>query len=219
MRHDSVRVPQKNFRAFAGRPLYHYVIETLLGCRSVTDVVVDTDSAVIRDGLARDFPRVQVLERPAQLRADTTPMNDVLLNIVRQVEADFYLQTHSTNPLLEAATVERAIAMLAGAYPAHDSLFSVTRLHARLWDELVRPINHNPAILLRTQDLPPVYEENSCLFLFTAEGLQAHRNRIGSRPMLLEMDPREAWDIDELSDFELGEMLYRQRASRGDDCR
>jgi CMP-N-acetylneuraminic acid synthetase len=137
-------------------------------------------------------------------------MNEVLLYDVSQAPADFYLQTHSTNPLLKPGTISRAIQTLLAGYPAYDSLFSVTRLQKRLWDGLGRAINHNPAILLRTQDLPPVYEENSCIYLFTKDTLLTRRNRLGERPLMFEIDPQEAWDIDEEQDFQIVDFLVRQ---------
>ena len=96
-------------------------------------------------------------------------------------------------------------------FPSYDSLFGVTRRHVRLWDSLSRPINHNPAILLRTQDLPPVYEENSCMYLFTRQTLETRRNRLGERPFMFEMDASEAWDIDEEMDFLIADLLLSQR--------
>lgn len=209
MRHDSRRVPGKNYRLLGDRPLYHHIVLTLLRVPQVSQILIDTDSDLIRADAKRHFPQVQVLMRPAHLRADTVPMNDVLLNSVRNAEADFYLQTHSTNPLLSPATVSSGIERFLSSYPMYDSLFSVTRLQTRLWDSLGRAINHNPAILLRTQDLPPVLEENSCLYLFTRQTLEQQHNRIGLRPMLLEIPRREAIDIDEEADFQLAEMMYR----------
>ena len=210
MRHDSVRVPQKNFRMFASRPLYHRIIETLLDCRSLGEIVIDTDSPVILEDAAQHFPSVRLLQRPIPLREGTIPMNEVLLNTVAQLDGDVYLQTHSTNPLLRAATIERALATFKTAVPEYDSLFSVARLQTRLWDVDCRPMNHDPAMLLRTQDLPPVYEENSCLYLFTREVLEQRGNRIGERPMLFEMDRLEGWDIDEPEDFVIAELLCRE---------
>ncbi len=125
----------------------------------------------------------------------------MLLHDVTQVEADYYLQTHSTNPLLRTETITRAIERFLDNYPAYDSLFGVTRLQTRLWDEVARPVNHNPAILLRTQDLSPIYEENSNLYIFTRDTLEERHNRIGERPLLFEIDRLEAWDIDEELDF------------------
>src|SRR5688572_29098720 len=105
MRHVSERVPGKNYRLFAGSPLYHRVVETLLACPSVERVIIDTDSVFIREDAAKTFPQVVVLERAMHLREGTVPMNDVLLDDVRRVPAPFYLQTHSTNPLILPKTV------------------------------------------------------------------------------------------------------------------
>ena len=212
MRHASVRVPGKNYRPFAGRPLYHHIVEALLACPRIERIVIDTDSELLRADAAEHFPTVTVLERPPHLRADTVPMNDVLLNTIGQVEAEFYLQTHSTNPLLRAASIDRAVGRFLEAYPIHDSLFSVTRLQTRLWDQLSRPVNHNAAILLRTQYLPPIYEENSCLYIFTGDTLRQRHNRIGERPLLFDVERLEAMDIDEELDFKVAEFLYRERA-------
>lgn len=211
MRHDSVRVPGKNYRPIAGKPLYHHILETLLACPEISRVVVDTDSPVILDGLAKDFPSVTALLRPESLRADTIPTNEILMHDTALAPADLYLQTHSTNPLLRSGTISAAIRALKDGFPAYDSLFGVTRLQTRLWDELGRAINHNPAVLLRTQDLPPIYEENSCIYLFTRETLVQKRNRLGDRPLMFEIPAEEAWDIDEEIDFTVADVLLRAR--------
>jgi CMP-N-acetylneuraminic acid synthetase len=211
MRHHSQRVPGKNYRPLAGKPLYQHIIETLLSVPEISTVVVDTDSEPVMDGLRRDFPQVVVLPRPEKLCADTISMNEILLYDTSQVKADFYLQTHSTNPLLHPETVSKAIQTFLADYPAHDSLFSVTRLQTRLYDQHGHALNHNPDILLQTQDLPPVYEENSCVYIFTRENLERRRNRLGERPLMFEIDGTEAWDIDEELDFAITDFLIGQR--------
>jgi CMP-N-acetylneuraminic acid synthetase len=211
MRHDSERVRGKNYRPLGGRPLFHHIIETLLASPAVTKVAIDTDSDVVRDGARAAFPDVEVLERPQHLRGGMTPMNDVLLNDVRRLDGDLYLQTHSTNPLLRPATVTAAIERLLGD-PDSDSLFGVTRLQTRLWRADGTPLNHDRSVLIRTQDLPPVYEENSCVYLFTRASLERHGNRIGERPILFEIPRDEAWDIDEEVDFRIAEALYALRS-------
>ncbi len=208
MRHHSERVPGKNYRPFAGLPLYHRIIGSLLACPLVSQIVIDTDSSTITEDASKHFPKVRLIERPEHLRADDIPMNDILLHDVSLFPADFYLQTHSTNPLLKSETITKAIQVFLRNYPMYDSLFSVTRI---LWDSLARAINHNPAILLRTQDLPPVYEENSCLYIFTKEVLERRHNRIGDRPLMFEIDRIESWDIDEEQDFRIAEILYTKR--------
>jgi CMP-N-acetylneuraminic acid synthetase len=210
MRHDSQRVKGKNYRKLAGKPLYHHILSSLQSCSEVAEIVVDTDSETIIEGLKESFPEVRILLRPDHLSGGETPMNEVLLHDTAQVEADFYLQTHSTNPLLKSETITRAIMTLLENYPDYDSLFSVTRMQTRLWDELGRAINHNPAILLRTQDLPPVFEENSCLYIFTRETLVNEHNRIGKRAYMFEVMAEEAWDIDEEIDFKIVDLLMSQ---------
>jgi len=207
MRHDSKRVIGKNYRQIAGKPLYAWIIETLLAVPEIDIVMVDTDSEPILEGLARDYPRVKAILRPETLRADTVPMNDILLYDTQQIKANLYLQTHSTNPLLKSKTISNAIQAFKQAWPEKDSLFGVTRWQTRLYDAEGRAINHNPKELLRTQDLPPVYEENSTLYLFTRENLLKYHHRIGERPLLYEVPALEAVDIDEEADFAIAEAL------------
>ena len=211
MRHHSQRVPGKNYRLLAGKPLFHHIIETLLAVPEIEQVAVDTDSEPVMDGLRQHFPQVTIINRPENLRADNVPMNDILLHDTVQVQADFYMQTHSTNPLLRPETVSQAIGTFLEAFPEKDSLFSVTRWQTRLYDQYGAAINHDPSILIQTQDLPPVYEENSCLYLFTRQNLVERHHRIGENPILFEIDPAEAWDIDEELDFEITNFLMRRK--------
>jgi CMP-N-acetylneuraminic acid synthetase len=212
MRHDSERVPGKNYRPMAGQPLYRHIVRSLLATPEIARVVIDTDSAVIKRDAAAEFPDVTVLDRPEDLRDGNIPMNDVLLNDIRQVDADLYLQTHSTNPLLKPLTIQRALRQFLDQ-PEHDSMFSVTRIQARLWSADGKPMNHDPAVLLRTQDLAPVYLENSCLYLFTGEMLRERGTRIGANPLLFEIDRDEASDIDEEQDFRMVEALMLAEAA------
>jgi CMP-N-acetylneuraminic acid synthetase len=113
--------------------------------------------------------------------------------------------------LLKPETVSRAISSFLADYPNRDSLFSVTRLQTRLYDKDGNAINHNPKELIQTQDLPPVYEENSCLYIFTRENLIAKEHRISDRPMMFEIDADEAWDIDEELDFAITDFLLKRQ--------
>ena len=211
MRHHSERVPRKNYRDFAGRPLYTRILETLLDVKAIDEIVINTDSPTIIEGIRNNYSSVRIIERPEELCGGDTPMNDVLMYDTGIIDADFYLQTHSTNPLLRAETIQDAIERFLEAYPTYDSLFSVTPVQTRLWDELARPVNHNENILLRTQDLPLLYEENSCIYLFTREILEERRNRIGRRPILFEIDAEEAIDIDEEIDFTVAEEIFKTK--------
>src|SRR5512139_29441 len=121
MRHHSQRVPGKNYRPLAGKPLFHHILESLQRVPEIDTVAVDTDSEPVMEGVRQFFPDVKLIVRPAHLVADDVPMNDILLYDTSQIEADFYLQTHSTNPLLQAQTVSLGIRTFLSTYPEHDS--------------------------------------------------------------------------------------------------
>ena len=210
MKHHSQRIPEKNYREVGGKPLFHHILKTLLTVPEIDLICVDTDSIVIKHGISEHFPMVKVIDRPLDLRADTIPMNRIIEHDMSLIQADLYLQTHSTNPLLKAETISRAIREYQDQKDQADSLFSVTRLQTRLYSRAGKALNHNPAELLQTQDLPPLYEENSCIYLFSEAGMKKSGHRIGSKPLMFEIDPAEAWDIDTLLDFKIVHCLMNQ---------
>jgi CMP-N-acetylneuraminic acid synthetase len=208
MRHSSERVPGKNYRPLGGRPLFHHIVESLLASELVASVVIDTDSDLISAEVSETFPDVTVLSRPESLLGGDVPMNDILLHDVSCIDADYYLQTHSTNPFLRASTIDAALREFLDQRGRYDSLFSVTPLQTRLWWPDGSAVNHDPQVLLRTQDLPPILEENSCLYVFDRATLERRKNRIGDRPLLYRLDPAEAIDIDDERDWKIAESLY-----------
>ena len=211
MRHHSQRVPGKNFRPLAGKPLFHHILATLLEVSEIQEIIVDTDSPIIKKGLTSHFPSVTILDRPQHLSGDAISMNEIISHDINQRDAEFFLQTHSTNPFLKAETISTAIKRFFKSVPEFDSLFSVTRLYTRLYTEEGSAINHDPSELLQTQDLPPVYEENSCLYIFSKNGFITQNHRIGKKPFLYEIDPEEAWDIDTELDFQVAECLMEHK--------
>lgn len=211
MRHSSERVKGKNYRPLGGKPLFHHIVEALLASPLIDEVVIDTDSPLITEDVTASFPDVRVIARPDRLLGGDVPMNEILLYDVGQVEGDLFVQTHSTNPLLRSDTITAALESFLAQRETYDSLFTVTPLQTRLWWPDGKAINHDPEVLLRTQDLPPVMEENSCLYVFTQSTLEKRGNRIGERPLLYALDPEEAWDIDEEIDWTVVEALYAAR--------
>ena len=213
MRHSSERVPGKNYRTFNDKPLFHHVLEALLAVNNVDRVVINTDSGIIIDQCETLFPEVHCIKRPTELLGGDVPMTEILQHDAQLFPSEWFLQTHSTNPLLSAVTIASAIKALEESLDAFDSLFSVNRLQTRLYGSDHQPLNHDPSILLRTQDLPPIFEENSNIYLFSADQI-AGGQRFGSNPVLFELDPLESVDIDEEHDFVLAETLQRLRAER-----
>ena len=212
MRHNSERVPGKNYRQFGDAPLFHHVVRTLLSCPSIDEIVIDTDSSTIMEQCAEHFPSVTLIERPEDLRAGEIPMNRIIEHDLGFTDAQTILQTHSTNPLLPAAPLEEALRIFRE--DDCDSVFTVTRLQQRLWDDDTKPVNHDPTELLRTQDLPPLFIENSCAFVFSRELIMSTGSRIGSNPRMVETDPTGSLDIDEEPDFVLAEAMWKVRVAQ-----
>lgn len=214
MKGNSERVPNKNLKEFAGNPLYHRVINSLLASKYIDQIVINTDSDAIKNDVNKNFDqRVVINDRPKEIIGDFVSMNKIIEYDISQVEADIYLQTHSTNPLLKTdsidAAIEKMIVFLSES-TKYDSIFSVTKLQTRLYEENGEPFNHNPEELLRTQDLIPLYEENSNFYIFTKSSFNnADQKRIGRKPFMYEIDKLEAVDIDEPQDFMIAESLYK----------
>ncbi len=211
MKGHSERVAGKNLRLLGGRPLYHWIMDSLLAVESIGSVVVDTDSEPIAEDVARSFLGVTIRERPSDLRGDQIPMHDVVARFVSETPAgEVFLQTHATNPFVRPQTLTLAIETFLQD-GEHDSLMSVTEWRTRLYDSFGRPLNHDPDVLLRTQDLAPVLEENSNIYVASREVVLKTGQRVGRNPRLFAIDRFEALDIDEEIDFSIAECLVAGR--------
>jgi len=215
MKAHSERVPDKNIKNFCRKPLYHAVLTVLLQSKYIDKVVINTDSDIIKEDALKNFERVEIIDRPKEIQGDFVSMNNIIAYDLSKTEGDCFLQTHSTNPLLRSSSIDMAIEAYFKNLKEFDSLFSVTRLQTRLYWKDGSPVNHNPNELLRTQDLPPVYEENSNFYIFSKKSFaEANQSRIGLKPQLFEINKLEAVDIDEPEDWEIAEILYRRRAGK-----
>lgn len=214
MRGRSERIPDKNIRDFGGKPLFYWILAMLQGCPCIESIYVDTDSEAIRERVGEHFgASIRIIDRPARLLGEHVSMNRIIEHDISVIEGGgHFLQTHSTNPLLKLSTVEDAArAYFSGLEDGHDSLFSVTRRQSRFYDAELKPINHDPARLERTQDLSPLFEENSNFYIFSRESFKASGARIGASPYAYQVPRLESIDIDEMLDFKLAELLFKMQ--------
>ncbi len=214
MKAHSARVSGKNFRDFNGKPLFRWILDTLLEIPEISKIVINTDAHEIlgEKGLI-DAKRIQIRYRSANLCGDFVSMNRILEDDIKHVPADRYLMTHTTNPLLKTSTIRRALGAFQQARETGtaDSLFAVNRIQTRFYREDGTAVNHDPKSLVRTQDLEPWYEENSTLYIFTAESFAKTNARIGERPILFETPKLESIDIDGQEDWDLAKALAALR--------
>lgn len=205
MKAHSERVKGKNFREFNGKPLFRWIVDTLLSVEEIDQVVINTDArSILAENGLTDDERIMIRDRKPEICGDMVSMNLVLADDVENVDADIYLMTHTTNPLLSADTIRRALEVFrkAQAEDTADSLFTVDKIQTRFYRADCNPVNHDPDNLVRTQDLEPWFEENSNLYIFTRDSFAKTNARIGKKPMLFESPKFESIDIDTPEDWD-----------------
>jgi CMP-N-acetylneuraminic acid synthetase len=212
MKANSERVKGKNFRHFNGKPLFRWILDTLLSIETIDEVVINTDARqVLADNGLVDGPRVRIRDRRPEICGDFVSMNRIIEDDIAHVPADVYLMTHTTNPLLSAASVQGALDLYRQgvAQGTCDSVFTVNRFQTRFYRADGSAINHDPNVLLRTQDLEPWFEENSNLYIFSATSFAATQARIGRLPHLYEMRRSESVDIDDQASWYIAEAMAK----------
>lgn len=212
MKANSERVKGKNFRDFCGKPLFRWILDTLLSVDEIDQVVINTDARhILADNGLVDTDRVLIRDRKPEICGDLVSMNKVLADDVANVAADAYLMTHTTNPLMSAATIRGALQAFQAAQAAGkaDSLFTVDKIQTRFYRTDCSAVNHDPDNLIRTQDLEPWYEENSNLYIFTRESFARTNARIGKQPIMYEGPRLESIDIDDQEDWDFAVIAAR----------
>lgn len=211
MKANSERVKGKNFRELAGKPLFKWILDALLAVNEIDKVVINTDARHIleENGLV-ESDRVMIRDRKEDLCGDLVSMNLILADDIDAVDADTYIMTHTTNPLISPQTISEGLARFHSVID-NDSLFTVNKIQTRFYREDGSAVNHDPDNLIRTQDLEPWYEENSCLFYFTKGSFNKTNARIGEAPFMMVTPPLESLDIDEPHDWEMVAALAEYR--------
>jgi CMP-N-acetylneuraminic acid synthetase len=208
LKHNSQRVPGKNFRLFCGKPLFFWIIKTLYNCDIIRSITIITDSIIVNDSILTYYPKINIIQRPVELCGDDISVNLLIDDCLQKIDGDFFLQTHVTNPCLKPSTIINAIHMYFNLFNQYDSCFSVNKFYSRFYDENFIPINHDITKLVQTQDLPPVYEDNSCFYIFSRNTFSKYSRRIGIKPLLFPVPRLESLDIDTEDDFNLAELTF-----------
>ena len=108
IKHNSTRVPGKNYRDFNGLPLMKIVLNTILETKLIDTIVIDTNSDLVKQILSNyQDDRIIIYDRPEHLWPGDTPTNVLLENVIQDLNLnhEIILQTHVTNPLLKSDTV------------------------------------------------------------------------------------------------------------------
>ena len=219
-RGGSKRIPSKNSRIMAGKPLVVWTIEAALASRSLSRLIVSTDDAQIAELARRAGAEVPFI-RPSELAGDSVPSIDVVLHAaawLSQMEnatADYIMCLHPTSPLRSAQDIDGAIE-LAVAKDA-DSVIGVSeasvtthplRALRRNADGTVESWYDNDMQHAAGQDLPEAFCPNGAIMLARTSFLQAHRSWIGKSTYPYIMPAERSVDVDTELDFCLTEFLF-----------
>jgi CMP-N-acetylneuraminic acid synthetase len=214
MKARSERIPNKNFRNFLGKPLFRWILDTLLSVQKISKIIINTDArAIFKEHGITSSERIIIRDRRTDLCGDFVSMNKIIEDDVSRFSAEIYIMTHTTNPILRPDTIKKALHefqknCIDGEF---DSLFTVNRYQTRFYRGDGSPVNHDPENLIRTQDLESWYEENSNLYIFSKKSFMEKHARIGKKPFLFEMPRWESIDIDDQDSWDLAEMVARSK--------
>ncbi len=210
---ESDRIRGKNLRILDGEHLFKRKLRQLLECELVDEVCLDSESDELAM-LADDLP-VRRLRRPAELATNATDGHELFAWETAQVDAGVYVQALCTAPFVDAAAVDRAIAALLAA-PERDSLVGVRRETLYTWTAEGAPA-YGAGRIPNSVDLPRTPIEAMSLYAVRRPpGAPAPRRRFGAAPLLFELTPREAIDVNVPADLELAEAICAgDRAASG----
>lgn len=195
------RCPGKNTRILGTKPLLQHELDNLKAtglCNSINVFCSSEDVVPFIPG------GVNFVKRPDFLDLPTSNFTQIFSSFMERYPADIYVYAHATAPFISIDTMRQCIvAVQSGEY---DSAFCAVKLQDYLWQD-GEPLNFDATNLPRTQDLKPIFQETSGVYVFTREVFERYHRRIGKKPFIKEVSFKEAVDIDNPEDFDLAEAL------------
>nr|WP_255617435.1 pseudaminic acid cytidylyltransferase [Aurantimonas sp. VKM B-3413] len=223
-RGGSKRIPRKNIRSFAGRPIIAHSIAAALNCPVIDRVIVSTDDDEIAE-VARAAGAEVPFRRPAALSDDHATTMDVVKHALEWAESDdergsaealccFY----ATAPFVTAGDLQAGFERLceSGAdyvFSATDYAFPIQRA-LRLEGGRVamfQPEHFNT----RSQDLEPAYHDAGQFYWMRSAAIRAGKPIFGPDAALYLMERERVLDIDTEADWRFAERLFSLREAEG----
>jgi len=197
-----------NLRLFNNKPLYKTLLDKLENIYAIDEIIIDTDLHEIETELNKLYNKIKFIKRHEKLSKNDTDVNEIIkYDLAQTNNNEIFIQTHINKPLLKKETIAKALKKFIENETVYDSLFSVNTHHSRFYNHNNDPINHELNNLVRTKNLKPVFEENSCFYIFTKESFQNNQNRIGVKPYLFEISHIESLELNDDLSYKLAEIL------------
>ena len=103
LRKNSKRLENKNIKKINGKPLYFFILETLIKSKFIKKIIISTDYK-----LTFNHNKLVIIKRPKNLTGNCS-MNLVIKDVLNKFNQNDFIQVHATSPLLKKKTIERAI--------------------------------------------------------------------------------------------------------------
>ena len=202
---NNQRLPGKNTMPLNGRPVCDYIFETVSKIDEIDEkYIYCSDEAIIPYIKPYEDKGVKFLKRDTYLDGFQVKGLEIIDYFVKDVDADIYVLTHTTQPFTKSESIRNALAkVVSGEY---DSAFSAIKFQDYFWVN-GEPMNYDMKNIVRTQDLDPIYMETGAFFIFRKEVFTKLGQRIGKKPYIYEIDQFEAVDIDTAEDFEFAKAV------------
>ncbi len=213
IKHNSVRIKNKNFKKIGKYQLWQHLVLKLKGKK----VFIDTDSKTILKKCKKDYPWVTAYLREKKFInlekvKNASPTLGMIKNFLLKYsknDNDIIVTTHVTSPFIQLKTISDAVKKLNN----HDSVAAITKDYNFAWLENRKkkliPINFNPKIITKTQNLKPIIQSNGAFFIFKKKTFMKYNNRIGKNPFYYEINYPEALEIDTYDDLYLARKLCK----------
>ena len=209
---ESQRVPNKNFKILNNKSLFEWILEKLISINEIDQVIINTDAVnKVKNKLGyRINKKIIIKERIDKLIGNEISMNKIIKDDLKDSKNDNIIMTHATNPLLTKGFIVKCIAEYKQSIKKkYDSLVTFDQFYGRFFDHNFRPLNHRAGQLIKTQDLKPLYFENSNLYVFSKKSFTKKNNRIGNNPKFM-ITPKEiSLDIDNKEDWKIAKKLIK----------
>lgn len=209
----SKRIPNKNIKLMASKPMIAYILETISKVKGIDRVIVSTDSKNIAK-IAKKYGAEVPFLRPKELTRDDTPALSVLQHAVAELKekdgysADYVFLLYPTSPLLKKERVEEALAIALERNS--DSVISGTLDKGHYWIEVEGGWNRlYPIKQVNSQYQVPLFKENGAIYLTKTEILK--RQYVADKADVVIMDEDENIDVDFPEDFKRAEVVLKSR--------
>jgi pseudaminic acid cytidylyltransferase len=222
-RGGSKRLPGKNIRDFAGRPMLAWSVQAALESGLFDTVMVSTDSAEIAE-VARAAGAVVPFMRSPETSDDHAILMDVVAEVVGRYEGEGQVFDRiccilATAPLLQADSLISAYDLMVKE--GYDTVFPVVAFDYPIQRALRRDPDGRTAMIQpehyasRSQDLEPAYHDAALFFWITRQACLAKQPVFAGNAGSFVIDPMQAQDIDTPMDWRLAELkMQLARASR-----